>query len=297
MDENLFAFVVTMVLALVVLIVVACGAILPQRFVMPLPVNVIVPFYMDPLPGSWDRLYHALVSSQVSTRYAETSHRVLKSPDTKFTVILSIDHGPGATAWPPGEWIAPIKRLHESSNVQTIGYIDTQGGKRSNVSVREDIAKYAGWNNSGIAIHGIYFDRTPLHDGDDGREYLRNISATVRHEEGFLEPKFVVHGAGAVPDVDMMSDRANLTVVFEGRYEDFPDRKNMSRELAPLDGTRQDYACIVHSVPSGVSRGGIRRVVDTTRRNMEWLYVTDQEGDARYERYSGRWEEYLSLAW
>jgi hypothetical protein len=181
--------------------------------------------------------------------------------------------------------------------VQTVGYIDTEGGKRSNVSVREDIMTYAGWNNSGIAIHGIYFDRTPLHDDDDSREYLKNVSATVRHEEGFFEPKLVVHGAGAVPDVDMMSDRADITVVFEGRYEDLPDRKNMSRELKALDGTRQDYAYIVNSVPNTVSRGGMRKIVDMTRRDAEWLYVTNQEGDNRYEGYSGRWEEYLSLIW
>jgi hypothetical protein len=163
--------------------------------------------------------------------------------------------------------------------------------------VREDITTYAGWNKSGIAIHGIYFDRTPLHDGDDGREYLKNISATVRHEEGFLEPKLVVHGAGAVPDVDMMSDHADITVVFEGRYEDLPDIENMSRDLKALDGTRQNYACIVHSVPNSVPRGGIRKIIDMTRRNVEWLYVTDQEGDTRYEGYSGRWEEFLSLVW
>jgi hypothetical protein len=59
MDENLFALMITMALALVVLIVVPCGAILPQQYVVPLPVNVIVPFYMYPLPGAWDRLYHA----------------------------------------------------------------------------------------------------------------------------------------------------------------------------------------------------------------------------------------------
>jgi hypothetical protein len=181
--------------------------------------------------------------------------------------------------------------------VQTIGYIDTEGGKRSNVSVREDITTYADWNKSEIAIHGIYFDRTPLHDEDDGREYLRNISATVRHEDGFLEPKLVVHGAGAVPDVDMISDRADITVVFEGPYEDLPNRKGVGRGLSALDGTRQDYAYIVYSVPDSVSRGGIRKIVDVTRRDVEWLYVTDREGNDRYEGYSGRWEEFLSLIW
>lgn len=232
-----------------------------------------------------------------SGRIALRKDSVIKNPDTNFTVIVNIDTGPGGTVWPPGEWIAPIKRLHVSSNVQTIGYIDMDGGKRSKVGVRKDIATYAGWNMSGIAIHGIYFDRTPLQDLDDGQAYLKNMSAAVRHEAGFLEPKMVVYGAGAVPHTNMTNYDADIVVVFEGEYEDLPARADTRGKVKALGGTREDYAYIVHSVPAEVTRGGIRKIVDGLRRDVKWLFVTDQGGDERYEKCSGRWEEFLSLIW
>jgi len=58
-DEHVLALAVTITLAILVLIGVPLGAILPQRYVVQLPVNVIVPFYVRPLPGAWDRLYQA----------------------------------------------------------------------------------------------------------------------------------------------------------------------------------------------------------------------------------------------
>jgi hypothetical protein len=56
-NERVLALSVTITLALLVLIGVPLGAILPQRYVVQLPVNVIVPFYVSPVIGAWDKLY------------------------------------------------------------------------------------------------------------------------------------------------------------------------------------------------------------------------------------------------
>jgi len=56
-DSHVLALSVTITLAILVLIGVPLGAILPQKYVVPLPVNVIMPFYVYPDPGAWDRLY------------------------------------------------------------------------------------------------------------------------------------------------------------------------------------------------------------------------------------------------
>ncbi|KAF2688139.1 hypothetical protein K458DRAFT_440834 [Lentithecium fluviatile CBS 122367] len=225
--------------------------------VVQLPVNILEPFYIYPEPRTWDRLHHA----------------VIKHPTTNFTVILNIDNGPGITAWPTGKW--------------TIGYIDTEGRKRDNASVREDIARNAGWSNSEIAIHGIYFNHTPTSDVDGARTYLKNFGTTVRHEEGFLEPKVVVHNPGMVPDANMTSYHADITVVFESEYRDLPNRKDVREKLKTLGGRREDYAHLVHSLSEKVSRGGIRKIVDGARRDVQWLYMTNQTGLGRYEGYSG----------
>ncbi|KAJ4301503.1 hypothetical protein N0V90_003595 [Kalmusia sp. IMI 367209] len=262
-DERVLALSVTITLALLVLIGVPLSAILPQKYVVQLPINILVPFYVYPDPGAFDRLYSAF----------------MKHPDLNFTVILSINHGPTTNAWPSGVYITPIKRLSTLPNVQTIGYIDTAYGARDVEIVRKEIATYAGWNNSNIAISGIFFDHTPTEDVDDARAYLKNVSATVRHSDGFLDPRMVIHNAGRLPDVNMASYRADVTVVFEGEYKDVPKRGELRGKLRDLHGRREDYAELVHSVPQNVSRGGIRNIINAARRNVGWLFVTNRTGD------------------
>lgn len=191
----------------------------------------------------------------------------------------------------------PIQRLNKMPNVQAIGYIDTVYGSRNNETVRKEIATYAGWNKSGIAISGIFFDHTPAEDVNDARAYLKNVSATVRHSEGFLDPKIVVHNPGKVPDANMTSYRADVTVVFEGELKDMPERGDMREKLRDLKGRREDYAEIVYSMPRTTSRGGIRKIINSARRDIGWLFVTDRLGDNKYDWYSDRWEEFLSLTW
>ncbi|KAJ4351538.1 uncharacterized protein N0V89_006881 [Didymosphaeria variabile] len=278
-DDHVFALSVTITLALLVIIGVPLGAVLPQKYVVPLPINVLVPFYVNPEQNSWDRLFEDII----------------KHPETNFTIIISVDHGPSASAWPSGVYIAPIKRLHTLPNAQTIGYIDIAYGSRDREKVLGEIAIYAGWNNTNIAISGIFFDHTPVEDIDDARAYLKNVSATVRHSEGFLEPTLVVHNPGKMPDANMTNYHADITVVYEGEYKGMPARDELKTKLWELDGRREDYAEIVHSAPRTISRGGIRKIINDARRNVGWLFVTDRMGDNKYEWYSNRWEEFLDL--
>lgn len=219
----------------------------------------------------------------------------IKHPETNFTVILSVDHGPGMSVWPSGEYLAPIKRLNTLPNVQAIGYVDTANGTRDDEKVRKDIATYAGWNNTDIAISGIFLDHTPAEDIGDARIYLKNVSATVRHSGGFLEPTIVVHNPGKVPNANMTNYHADITVVFEGEFKDMPPREEFKTNLRKLNGARQDYAQIIYSVPQTLSRGGVRKIVNGEKRNVEWLFVTDRTGGNKFEWYSDRWEEFLDL--
>ncbi|KAL1593250.1 hypothetical protein SLS60_010858 [Paraconiothyrium brasiliense] len=220
---------------------------------------------------------------------------IIKHPEINFTVIVSVDHGPSPFAWPSGVYLDPIKRLNTLPNAHTIGYIDTAYGSRDSDKVRKDIATYAGWNNSNIAISGIFFDHTPAEDVDDSRAYLKNVSATVRHSEGFLEPTLVVHNPGKMPDANMTSYHADVTVVYEGEYKEMPARDEIKAKLCELHGRREDYAEIVHSVPGNITRGGMRKIINDVRRNVEWLFITDRMGDNKYEWYSNRLEEFLDL--
>lgn len=280
-DNHILALSVTTTLALLILIGVPLGAILPQKYVVPLPMNVLVPFYTYPNPGAWDRLFETCI----------------KHPATNFTVILSIEHGPGNTAWPAGVYVKPIERLNTLPNVRTIGYVDTAYGYRANATVRKEIETYAAWNNSGIAISGIFFDHTPVQEANNARAYLKNVSATVRHLQGFQEPAVVVHNPGQVPSDSMMDYHADITVIFDGEFTDIPNEDVLKVRLCKLSGGRQDYAEMIHSIPRTLSRGGMRKVINSARKNVGWLFITDRFSDDKYEWYGDRWEEFLDLTW
>ncbi|KAF1955909.1 hypothetical protein CC80DRAFT_526036 [Byssothecium circinans] len=278
-DEHVFARSVTLTLALLFIIGIPLGAILPQKYVKQLPINVLVPLYIDPTSGGWERLFNA----------------VIKHSETNFTVIVNPSHGPGTAAWPSGIYVEALERLNKFSNVQTVGYIDTERGARSNVTVFKEVETYAGWNQSKIAVSGIFFDRTPFEEweregnntSDEGtaKEYLRNITEAVRHAEGFLRRKVVIHSPGSVPNVNLTSAHADVTVVFEGAYAEIPARGWMREKLVSLGKRREEFAYLVHDVPKGIKRGGVRRIIDGSRRNIEWLFVTNQGGDDRIEAH------------
>jgi hypothetical protein len=57
----MLAFAVTFSLALFIAIIIPIAAILPQKYIKPLPISVLMPFYVDPIQGSWERLYDMYV--------------------------------------------------------------------------------------------------------------------------------------------------------------------------------------------------------------------------------------------
>lgn len=61
-DDRVLAWTVTLSLAILLAIGIPLGVILPQKFTTPLPVNVLVPFYLKPEESSWRALEDAYVS-------------------------------------------------------------------------------------------------------------------------------------------------------------------------------------------------------------------------------------------
>jgi hypothetical protein len=60
-DDRILAFAVTSILVLFLAIGIPLGVILPQKYIKPLPIKVLVPFYLKPELGSWSRLEDAWV--------------------------------------------------------------------------------------------------------------------------------------------------------------------------------------------------------------------------------------------
>jgi hypothetical protein len=200
--------------------------------------------------------------------------------------------------WPSSQYIDAIERLNKFQNVQTLGYINTDGRKTDNATARTEIATYAGWSNvsQNLGLSGIYFDQTPYQDENDVRAYPRNISTTVRQSDGFGRMPLVVHNPGRVPDKEYITHEADITIVFEGAYAARSSRKELHSRLVPSRGTRGDYAMLVHSVPQSIGRISLRKIVENVRRDVEWLYVTDLT-DNVYEGFGSLLETWLGVTW
>lgn len=218
----------------------------------------------------------------------------------KFTVIINPDDGPGNGTRPSAEYVDVLNALEVYPHVQTLGYIRTDRGNRDKATVRAEIAKYSGWSKfQDLRLNGIFFDQTPFKDEGNASEYLRNISATVRHSEGFLESKLVVHNPGCVPDVGLVRYRTDLVVVYEGAYSNLPSRERLSNSVKVLEKCslhRQNFGILIHSTPSNTGRVRLRKIVDNVRRSVEWLYITDLTKDV-YGEYGSLWEQWLDLIW
>lgn len=314
-NDKILAFAVTFGLALALAIGIPLAAILPQKWIVPLPVGVFVPMYMDPLNGGWTRMEDAYVflSSYDSWRYMctyvsrgprklTTIPRILRHHEMPFIVIVNPDHGPTNATWPSATYVAAVKRMNKYSNVRTLGYIDTAQATVSNSSVRAQIATYAGWSNvtADLGLHGIFFDGTPWQDSKDGmaRAYMRNVSATVRHTKGWMTEGegLVVHNPGRLPSKEMMAYKPDIVVAFEGAYANLPSREKLHEQLADKKRGREDHAALVHSVPRDLGRGGLRRIIEKLRRDVQWLYLTELTEDV-YTGYGSLLETWLDVAW
>jgi len=200
--------------------------------------------------------------------------------------------------WPTADYMDAIESLHKHDNIRTLGYIDTDGGQRDNVTICQEIALYAGWSSvsKSLGLSGIYFDRTPYKNQSYAQAYLQNISATVRHSDRFGARAFVVQNPGRVPAEGLLLYKPNVTVVFEGAYADVPDRGALHETLTPLKAAREDFAMLVHSVPGVLGRTGLRKIIDSVRKEVEWLHLTDLTDDA-YSGVGGLLETWLDVTW
>lgn len=228
---------------------------------------------------------------------ADRSDSILRHPDNNFTLIVNPSSGPGAPPLPSTLYIDAISRLHAYSNVKVIGYINTAGGDRESTSVMQEIETYAGWSKKrGLAMDGIFFDQTPAVNSSEKVHYMKNISATVAHSEGFSAPRLVIQNPGTMPAPGLIDTYVDVTIVFEGRYESVPNRDTLKKELAALHGRRENYGVLIHSMPTRTSHSRLRRLISSLKKDVKYVYITDLEEDV-YEGFGDSWEDFMKLIW
>lgn len=139
--------------------------------------QLLLPVYNRPGPSAsdWAPVHAALAST----------------PNLQATLILNVDHGPGAIFVPNGsawkqaeEWIAGGRLLSALPNVSLVGYVYINRCKRPIEQVIADINTWANWRNKqGIAISGIFVDEAP-NDGADCACYLARVNTHIRRNAG-----------------------------------------------------------------------------------------------------------------
>ncbi|KAF1992690.1 hypothetical protein P154DRAFT_504550 [Amniculicola lignicola CBS 123094] len=238
-SERCIALSVTITLILLLAIGIPLGIILPHKYVLKLPLTIIVPLYIYPEPGAWDLL-------------------VLKSKEQEFLVIINPYNGPGAFPKPNPPFLENFQKLDVFPNVRKIGYINADRGNRPNTTVLSEIETYSGWSGTeGLAVHGIFFDQTPVEDSLENRAYLELVFTAVRNTTGILPPQMIVTNPGTLPNANLTlpsSHGADLTILYEGPFWDAPKHEKMKGKLKEMPGGRENYGYLVHSAPAEMSR-------------------------------------------
>lgn len=299
-NEKIIALSVTLALTILTAIIVPLAAILPPALAIKLPINIIVPIYTHPNPGAWDKLFASCVPPETrrTTCKLESTdlRRIIKYPDTNFTVIVNPTSGPGTPPFPAAQYIEAITRLKIYDNVRTVGYINTKGGKRDIGTVNHEVGTYSGWSGRpDLALNGIFFDQTPSTGSIETNSYLNNISATVKHSK-FNSPNLVIHSPGSIPSEELKVADLDITIICEGEFGDIPPHEEFRRKLGKLSTRRENYGVLLHSLPEELGRIGVRKVIDELRKDVQYVFMTDRT-EKVYEGFGTFWEDFVDLSW
>jgi hypothetical protein len=204
--------------------------------------DLLVPAYVHPLadPGAWERL-------------------VALAPWLR-AVIVNVHNGPGAredAAYP-----AVLKALTEAG-VRTVGYVDTDYGRRS---AREVVADVEAWL-ARYDVRGVFFDQAA--SGLDLLDQYADLTLAARARGA----DYVVLNPGAVPHPGYF-DLANITITFEGSWRSYR-RLSQPAWLRGLPVGR--FAHLVYGVPDAEAlRAALRRVA---RHHVRTFFATTGKGD------------------
>lgn len=194
--------------------------------------NAMVPLYVYPGNSTW-----------TNPDWAAAISAVKANPSVHFYVVVNPNSGPKNTSDPTGfnggycsaagdpnyiphgcnrDWTTHLAAFNKLSNAQTLGYVWTQYGQRTEEDVRSDIAEWAAWDRAptwtagqtaDISIHGLWFDEVGTDPGNH-TTYLDLISyanetfaaakskskAKIKRSSKHKDEYTVVLNAGPVPN-------------------------------------------------------------------------------------------------
>ena len=214
-------------------------------------------------------------------------------PKVHWQTIVNPNSGPGAvdsSGYPTdSNYIAAIAKLNSYPNVQTLGYVDTDYGRRAYSAVTHDIdlyAKWASYTKANITIDGIFFDdvnntaATPIYT------YYKNVSAYA-YATVPTDVTPVVFNPGALAPTQLFS-YADTIVEYEGTFANYKNDTTIKTIPAAYRG---QSAIIINSTPSTAN---IASLVHTMiLYGIEGVYFS---ADCCYNSFDGTLEKKQAAA-
>ncbi|KAJ5226134.1 Spherulation-specific family 4 [Penicillium chermesinum] len=242
--------------------------------------SILIPLYVWPEDDStWGPVYNAAAAH----------------PNIQFQVIINPSSGPGSSGkshppikstwfkhltlryseYPDESYISAVAKLNNYSNVQTLGYVDTQFTTRDVSDVENDVSIYQGWSsykNSNITISGIFFDDAPNENNEAKISYMQQISSTAKSSN----MRFVVFNPGTTLQSGSAKgyfDAADLIVEFENTYSTW-----ISSTPADHFSGKADYskdAIILYNAPLAADYDAV--VKEATQMGLGAAYLTNDD--------------------
>lgn len=258
----------TMLRRLIARIGLATAIILPaagEGVTSPDQLRILLPLYV--YPEWWDAPAY---------RWDDVAAQGGTAP---ITAIINPDNGPGI-GFPNDDYVHGMADLR-AGGVQMIGYVYTSYGTRPLTNVLADITAYASSTN----VSGIFLDECANTTNLLG--YYTQLYAAIHSQPGF--DLVVVNPGTQLPEPFLSAPAADVAVVFEhesgwpGYATDSYVARHPPIRFAALPYAVSNLALMHEFVDLAV------------RRNVGWIYVTDDDLPNPWDTLPAYWTNLTAL--
>lgn len=181
-----------------------------------------------------------------------------------ITAVINPNNGPGGGP-PNQDYVKGLEDLRKA-NMNILGYVATNYGKRNIAEVKADIDIY----NTHYDIEGIFLDEAA--SGADKLDYYQEIYNYIKNLPNL---ETVILNQGTHPDEGYLTKPAgDIAIIFENYSTAWPEYKPSSY-VSNYDAKR--FSCLIHTVPDAATmKSHIDRAVE---RNVQYVYITDDSPD------------------
>ncbi|GAB7343678.1 hypothetical protein MBLNU457_1665t1 [Dothideomycetes sp. NU457] len=220
---------------------------------------------------------YAYPGDHTTSAWTSLTQTIATHPEVSYLIIINPSSGPGSDTYPDSNSIAAIAQLNSFPNVNLIGYIDTRDTSTALQTIFSNIDKYANWasyEQSDIALRGIFFDDMSSSDNATVYEYMTAASnyAYSAFAESSSGPTVVLNPGRKVGAKYFRL--ADYVIEFEDSLARYKGLASVKRKKLRM---RKKQAIVAHSTTVG--QGKLEKMVtEMYKRRMGAVYLTKEGG-------------------